>query len=349
MRLVKRRSHKVGAPPGTLVHVGERRVEETQIRVISYGPDNLDEREVEDLASYLNDATGVTWIAVTGLHDVEKVRRAGECLGLHPLVLEDILDTGHRPKVEEFDDYLFCIARGFEVSRGRLSSQQVSLVLRPPLVISFEETTSPLFDAVLARLRGGLGRMRGAGADYLVYALLDSIVDGYFVALEEIGDQTEEIEKAVVEEPGPDVLRDVHRLRSEIAHIRHATGPMREVLGHLSRGESAFIADEWEMFLRDVYDHVIQAAETTESLRDLLIGMLDTYLSSASNRMNEVMKVLTVIATIFIPATFVAGVYGMNFDWMPELHYRWGYPAALGVMFAMAAGMVVYFWRKKWL
>lgn len=349
MRLVKRRSDKVGAPPGTLVHVGERRVEETQIRVISYGPDHLEERGADDLRECAGASEGVTWIAITGLHDVEKVQEVGEYLGLHPLVLEDILDTGHRPKVEEFDDYLFCVARAFDVDEGRLTSQQVSLILRSPLVISFEETASPLFDAVLTRLRAGLGRMRGAGADYLLYALLDSIVDAYFTTLEEIGDQTEDIEEAVVEDPSPDVLRDIHRLRSEVASIRRAMGPMREMLGWFGRGDSTFISAEWEMFLRDVYDHVIQAAEVTDSLRELLIGMLDIYLSSTSNRMNEVMKVLTIIATVFIPVTFVAGVYGMNFEWMPELHYRWGYPAALGVMFVMAVGMVAYFRRKKWL
>jgi magnesium transporter len=349
MRFVKRRSEKVGAPPGTLVHVGERRAERTQVQVICYDRDRVDEVEGADPSECAISDEGVTWLSVTGVHDVEAVRAVGERFDLHPLVLEDILDTGHRPKVDDLDDALFCVTRVFESRDGEIASQQVSLILRPPLLISFEEAPGPLFDRVRERLHAGLGRMRGAGADYLLYALLDSIVDSYFSALEQIGGRTEVLEQQVVEDPGPEVLREIHRLRSEIAMIRRAVGPMREVLGRLGRGDSALIGEEWEMFLRDVYDHVIQVAETTDSLREVLIGMLDTYLSSTSNRMNEVMKVLTIIATIFIPATFVAGVYGMNFDWMPELHTRWGYPAALSVMLAIAVGMLIYFRRKDWL
>lgn len=349
MRFVKRRSEKAGAPPGTLVHVGERLAESTQIRVTRYDRDRVDEVEVAAPSECAVAEEGVTWVAVTGLHDVDAVRAVGERFGLHPLVLEDILDTGHRPKVDDLDDALFCVTRVFESRDDEIASQQVSLILRPPLLLSFEEAPGSLFDRVRERLRAGLGRMRGAGADYLLYALLDSIVDSYFAALEQIGGRTEVLEQQVVEDPGPEVLREIHRLRSEVAMIRRAAGPMREVLGRLGRGDSALIAEEWEMFLRDVYDHVTQIAETIESLRDVLIGMLDTYLSSTSNRMNEVMKVLTIIATIFIPATFVAGVYGMNFDWMPELHVRWGYPAALSVMLAIAVGMLIYFWRKDWL
>ncbi|MGI5817555.1 MAG: magnesium/cobalt transporter CorA [Armatimonadota bacterium] len=349
MRPVRRRSEKAGAPPGTLVHVGEHHAEPTRIHVTVYDRDQLDEHELTDPGKCSAAPERVTWVSVTGLREVETVRTVGECFGLHPLVLEDLLDTGHRPKIDEFDEYLFCICRVFDPAGDGLSSRQVSLVLRPPVLLSFEEVPGPLFDPVRERLRTGFGQMREAGADYLLYALLDSIVDSYFGALESIGARIEDIEEAVIEQPEPKTLRTIHRLRSEVASIRHAVGPMREVIGHLGRGRSSLMSSRWEVFLRDVYDHVIQVAETTESLRDALIGMLDIYLSSASNRMNEVMKVLTMIATIFIPATFVAGVYGMNFEWMPELRYRWGYPAALGVMLAIAVGMLVYFRRKRWL
>ena len=349
MRLVKRRSQTAGAPPGTLVHVGERRAERTRISVTCYDEEGVDEQEVADPDEITVSESGVTWISVTGLHDVDTIRKLGEKFELHPLVLEDILDAGHRPKVEDLDDYLLCIARAFGLEDGHISSEQISLILRPPLVISFQEATTALFDPVRARMHAGLGRIRTAGADYLLYALLDSVVDSYFAALEQIGDKTERIEQEVVAEPEPDVLREIHRTRSEVSRVRRAIGPMREMLSRLARGDSELIAHEWELFLRDVHDHVIQVAETADSLREVLIGMLDTYLSSASNRMNEVMKVLTIIATIFIPATFVAGVYGMNFDWMPELHFWWAYPATLGLMFLMGAGMVVFFWRKGWL
>jgi len=331
------------------VHVGERRVENTRIRVLSYGPDHIDEREVTDANECVVAGEGITWVAVSGLHDVDAVRAVGECFGLHPLVLEDILDTSQRPKVEIVDEYLVCIARAFSVEETSIEHQQVTLVLRPPFVISFEECAEPLFDPVRARIEAGLGRVRGAGPDYLLYALLDAVVDSPFIALEQIGDETELVEEAVVGEPGPETLREIHRLRSEVALIRHAVGPMREAVGRLGRGASPLIGEDLELFLRDVHDHVIQVAETTEGLRDTLVGMLDTYLSSASNRMNEVMKVLTMIATIFIPATFVAGVYRMNFDEMPGLHAAWGYPVTLGVMLAFALGMLVYFRRKRWL
>lgn len=349
MHKARRPSEKAGAPPGTLVHVGERHPEATRIHVTSYDRDQLRETELTDPSGCGGAPEGVTWVRVTGLRDVEAVRAVGECYGLHPLVLEDLLDTGHRPKIDEFDEYLFCICRIFDPADEGLSSRQVSLVLRPPVLLSFEEEAGPLFEPVRERLRAGFGQMREAGADYLLYALLDSIVDSYFGALESIGQRIESVEEAVIEHPEPETLHQIHRLRSEVASIRHTIGPMREVVGHLGWARSSLMSSRWDVFLRDVYDHVIQVAETTESLRDALIGMMDIYLSSASNRMNEVMKILTMIATIFMPATFVAGVYGMNFEWMPELQYRWAYPASLGVMLAIAIGMLIYFRRKRWL
>lgn len=349
MRLVKRRSSQAGAPPGTLVHLGERRVERARIRVLSYGPDFTEEREVANAADCVTGARGITWVAISGLHDVDVVRTVGECFDLHPLVLEDILDTGQRPKVEIFDDHLVCIVRSFSAGRDRVDLQQVSLVLRPPFVISFEEAAGELFDPLRDRIRAGRGRIRATGADYLLYALLDTIVDSCFSVLEEIAEQTEMLEDAILEDPGPVTLEAIHRLRSDLALIRRGAGPMRDAIGLLGRGESNLIGRELELFLRDVHDHVIQVTEIAESLREVLIGMLDIYVSGVSNRLNEVMKVLTMIATIFMPATFVAGVYGMNFEHMPELQQPWGYPAALGVMLAIGLGMLAFFRRKGWI
>ena len=349
MRFAKRRQAHTGAPPGTLVHVGSRRVERARVRVVSYGPDFVEEREVADPADCIANARGVTWVAVSGLHEVDAVRTVGECFGLHPLVLEDVLDTGQRPKVEIFEDYIVCIARSFEPDEDGATPQQVSLVLKPPFVLSFEESAGSLFNPIRGRIESGLGRIRASGPDYLLYALLDSVVDSWFTSLDHIAEQTEELEQAVVSEPSGETLRLLRHLRTEVADIRRAAGPMREAAGLLWRGELEFINPDLELYLRDVYDHVIHVEELTEDLRDILMGMLDIYLSGISNRMNEIMKVLTMIATIFIPATFVAGVYGMNFDYMPELRQPWGYPVALGIMLAIGVGMLLYFRRKGWI
>ena len=248
-----------------------------------------------------------------------------------------------------FEDYIVCIARSFAPDEEGATPQQVSLVLKPPFVISFEECAGGLFDPLRARIESGLGRIRNSGPDYLLYALLDSVVDSWFTSLDHITEQTEELEQAVVAEPDGETLRLIHHLRSEVADIRRAAGPMREAAGLLWRGEIEFISPDLELYLRDVYDHVIHVEELTEDLRDILMGMLDIYLSGISNRMNEIMKVLTMIATIFIPATFVASMYGMNFEHMPGLHHPWGYPAALGVMLSIAIGMLAYFRRKDWI
>ncbi|MFW6189101.1 MAG: magnesium/cobalt transporter CorA [Planctomycetota bacterium] len=354
MRLARKRAAKdAGLPPGTPVYVGERKVEKVRVSVTDYDADHCEQREVEGVEEVLpcRETATVTWINVDGLHDVELIEKLGEAFGLHPLVREDIVNTGQRPKLEEYENCLYVTVRMFTRWDGEfgLEGEQVSLVLGPGFVISFQERAGDVFDPVRERIRTGRGRVRQGGADYLFYALLDAVVDGYFVTCEQLGEHLEAMEEELLSDPRPQSAARIHRLKRQVIFLRKSIWPLREVLGGLTRGEAAMIEEETELFLRDAYDHAIQVMDTIESSRDILSGLLDIYLSSISNRMNEVMKVLTIIATIFIPVTFIAGVYGMNFDHMPELHWRWSYPVVLLIMAAMAAGMLVYFRRKDWI
>ncbi len=349
-RLVKPTAKEVGAPPGTLVHVGERKTDRTRIRVLDYDEEGYREEEVEtpaDCAPFAEHAT-VTWVDVEGLHEVERLRELGDVFGLHPLVLEDVLDTGQRPKMEDYDGYVYIVARVFTYADG-LEAEQVGIIILPHMVITFREGGHDVFEPVRARIRGAKGRMRSLGVDFLAYALLDAVVDSYFTVLEAMGDKIEEVEEELLRDPSQSNLHGIHALKREAAVLRKSVWPLRDVMnGLMSRG-AEWLAPSNAFYIRDLYDHTIGVAETIETYRDLLAGMLDIYLSSVSNRMNEVMKVLTVIATVFIPLTFLAGVYGMNFKFMPELQSPWGYPAVWAVMLAAAGAMLHYFWRKKWL
>jgi len=351
--LGRKRSSKVGLPPGTLVHVGERKTEEVRIRVVRYESQRaelLEPKDVKECRSLRVEGL-TTWIDVQGVHRVEVVEDLGECFNLHGLLLEDVLDTNQRPKLEDYEGHTYLVLRALKYN-GELSSvvsEQVSLVLSQGLVISFQEGDEDIFSAVRERLVAGRGRIRQMGADYLLYCLVDNVVDRYFFLLERLGEEIEALEEKVLSLPGPETAREVHRLRRELLLVRKAIWPLREVLGGLLRGESGLVGDSVRPFLRDVYDHTIEIIDTLETFRDMAAGMLDVYLSSVSNRLNEVMKFLTMISTIFIPLTFIAGVYGMNFKLMPELEWPWGYPAALGLMGCVGACMVWYFRKKGWL
>jgi magnesium transporter len=352
-RFMKRVSKKPGLQPGTLVHVGEKKVEKVRIRLIDYDEANLEERELEnvnDCIPYENKPT-VTWINIDGLHEVDMIEKIGENVGVHPLVLEDIVHTVQRPKMEEFDDYIFIVARmlSYDEKEAQLESEQFSLILGRNYVITFQERVGDVFEPVRDRLRKGKGRIRKRSSDYLAYALMDAIVDNYFVVLEKLGEKFESIEEDIVTNPSPEILHMIYVLKREFISFRKSIWPLRELLGGLERGESSLIEEKTTLFLRDVYDHTIQVIDTVETLRDMVSSMMDIYLSSVSNRMNEVMKVLTIIATIFIPITFIAGVYGMNFKHMPELETTWGYPMVWLVMIAIGVVMLVYFRRKRWL
>jgi magnesium transporter len=352
-RLIPRRSQKAGLPPGTIIHVGEKRQEPVKLSVINYDSTNFQEGPVNTIeeAFSFKDEASVTWLNIDGVHKPEIIEQVGTHFGLHPLVLEDIANTGQRPKMEDFDDYIYVVLKmlRFDAKENETKAEQVSIILGRDFVISFQEREGDVFDTVRERLRNNKGRIRKMGADYLTYALIDAIVDHYFVILENLGETMEDIEDKLVTNPSRETLRTIHDLKREMIFLRKSVWPLREVISRLERSESALINKSTCVYLRDVYDHTIQVMDAVETFRDMLSGMLDIYLSSVSNRMNEVMKVLTVIATIFIPLTFLAGIYGMNFRYMPELEQAWSYPVVLTVMFIIAIMMVFYFRRKKWI
>jgi len=347
------RAKKTGLPPGTLIHVGEKRAEKVKITVIDYDESRLEEKAVERIEECypFKDKPTVTWINVDGIHDVDVIEKLGSNYAIHPLLLEDILNTEQRPKIEDFDDYLFLVLKmlSFDDEHSEIKIEQVSLVLGPNYVISFQERIGDVFDPVRERIRNAKGRIRKMGADYLAYALLDSIVDSYFLILEKIGDKIEGLEEDLISNPDTKTLKTIHILKREMISLRRSIWPLREVISGISRKESSLIKETTGIFLRDVYDHTVQVIDTIENFRDMVSGMLDIYLSSLSNRMNEVMKVLTIFASIFIPLTFVAGIYGMNFAYMPELGWKWGYFGVLAVMACIGIAMLVYFKRKHWL
>ena len=352
-KAVRRHSKKAGLPPGTLVYVGEKKVESVGITVIDYDEQQVTEKRVgtvEECFPFKQTPT-VTWVNIDGLHEVQVIEKLGKMFDLHPLILEDVLSTGQRPKFEDYENCAFVVLRMLSYSdeEGMVESEQVSLVLGSNFVFSFQERVGDVFESVRDRIRNSKGRIRKLGADYLAYALIDAIVDSYFGILEKVGDKIEALEDELISDPDDGTLRQIYALKREMISLRRSIWPLRELVNGIQRSDSNLVGESTNVYLRDVYDHTVQIIDTIESLRDIVSGMLDTYLSSISNRMNAVMKVLTIIATIFIPLTFVAGIYGMNFDWMPELHWRWGYPAVWLVMLAITALMVKYFRRKKWL
>ncbi|MFA7243252.1 MAG: magnesium/cobalt transporter CorA [Sulfuricellaceae bacterium] len=350
---LKARSRKAGLSPGTLVHIGEKKTDSVKAVMLDYDERNCSETALTQLDQCVVccGKPSVTWVDIEGVHDIQALENIGRRFGLHPLVMEDILNTDQRPKMEDYGDYLYIVLRmltnGNDV--GEIASEQVSLILGENFVLSLQEgAEGDVFDPVRARIRGGKGQIRKLGADYLAYALIDAVVDNYFIILEKTGERIEFLEESLIGDPGPDTLQLLHHLKREMIYLRKSVWPLREVVSAMQRRDSALIRESTGYYLRDVYDHTIQVIDTIETFRDMLSGMLDIYLSSVSNRMNAVMKVLTVIATIFMPLTWVAGIYGMNFKHMPELEWQWGYPAVWLAMLAIAAGMIVYFKKKKW-
>ncbi|UCC11327.1 MAG: magnesium/cobalt transporter CorA [candidate division WOR-3 bacterium] len=352
-RLTKRRSHKRGLAPGSLVFIGDKATEITQMTVIDYNEETFQEQKldtVEKCQPFKKKPT-VTWLNIDGLSNVEVIRKVGETFDLHPLILEDIVNTTQRPKFEDVDKYAFVVLKmlTFDEEKNRIGIEQVSLVLGDNFVISFQERVGDVFEAVRDRIRQGKGRIRKAGSDYLLHALIDAVVDNYFIILEKVGDKIEELEETIVTDPKPEAMRTIHALKREMIFLRKSVWPLREVINNMVRSESALIQDSTHIYLRDVYDHTIHVIDGVETFRDMLSGLHDTYLSGISNRMNEIMKVLTIFASIFIPLTFIAGIYGMNFNYMPELGWRWAYFGVWGLFVAVAVLMILYFKRKKWL
>lgn len=350
----KRRSVKAGMPPGSMVYIGEEQGKQPCITLIDYTESEIRERQGGDIGDFLpfTDDPTTTWLNVDGLEQTQVIARFGEYLELHPLLLEDLVNTQQRPKIEDYGDYLFIVLKMLEYDEAHrtVRTEQVSLVLGAHYVVSFQEGISgDVFDPVRNHLRNGLGRLRKAGADYLAYSLMDAIVDNYFTILEKMDDEIEDIEEELVSDPSPETLQAIHRLKREMIMLRRSVWPLREAIHVLERSESPLIQQSTNLYLRDVYDHTIEVIDTIETMRDILSGMVDIYLSGIGNRMNEIMKVLTIFGAIFIPLTFLAGVYGMNFHFMPELGWRWGYGGFWIIALLIAGWLLLYFRRKKWL
>ncbi len=348
----------LGQPPGSPVYIGDRKATDSSLSVIGYDPVGSWTKtaaNVSELISYRNPG-GITWINVNGLKDIAVITQLAEAFGIHPLTVEDILNTEHRPKLEEFDEYLFITFKALDWKEAGQAQggespveyEQISLILTKDSVITFQEYSGDGFDPIRRRIDANVSRIRKMGPDYLAYCIVDTIVDAYFNVLDKLGTVLEDFEAQATEKSGQSFMRSLQDIKQEILRMRRTLWPLRESVSALLRLESELITPELTPFLKDLHDNAVQAVETMESYREISAGILDVNLSSISNRMNEVMKVLTIISTIFIPLSFVAGVFGMNFRYMPELDLVWAYPAALGLMALIALIMILFFKKKHW-
>lgn len=351
-RLFKQLTNWIGQPPGSLKPASHGKSVEPRIAVLEYSPQDFAEEAdiaIEEALASLG-AEGVSWINIDQV-DVSTLHFLGERLGIHPLVLEDILHLGQRPKLDDHGEYIHAVVRMLysDSLSGELVSEQVSIVFGEGYLITFQERRGDVFEHIRERIRAGEGRVRSMGADYLAYALLDAIVDGYFELVDSIDEQVDDIDGRLLAEADPDIIREIHDLKRKLILLRKQVWPVREVINSFIRSEgNPMVSSDTRLYLRDVYEHIIQVTEMVDSFREVVSSLHDVYLSVAGNRMNEVMKVLTIFASIFIPLTFVAGIYGMNFEYMPELSWRGGYFAALGLMLLIALGMLLLFKRKRW-
>ncbi len=352
-KMMRNRSKTIGQPAGTLIHIGEQKTDFSAISVFGYDEEREFHMSVENFAecAVWKDKQRVLWINIDGLHDVSVVEAAGKLFGIHPLTLEDILQTGQRPKIEDFESYLFLVLRTLEVEQetGNAVEEQLSVVIGSNYVLTFQEKPGDMFDTVRERIKSSGTALRKRGADYLAYTLIDAVVDNYFGVLEQLEERIELLDQELFTTSGKETFQSIYALKKEVILLRKSVWPLREIINSISRDHYKVIDDEatWRFF-RDVYDNVILIIETIETYRDIVIGMYDTWLAIVNNRMNEIMKVLTTIATIFMPLSFLAGVYGMNFRFMPGLEWQWGFYALLGVMVLIFMGMMVYFRTRKW-
>lgn len=349
-----KKKSKLGLAPGSAVFTGEQKMEQVECQMLQYNQESVQEVSFDfrqDIAGFSTKFDGITWLNIDGLHDVQFIEQLCEQIGVHRLSLEDILSIGQRPKVDEHNEYLYLVLKMFmyHQSTTNIEHEQISFILKGKLLISFQERKGDVFDHVRKRIFEGKGRIRQRKADYLLYALVDSIVDYYFVILENLGETLEDVEIELLENPSEKSLSRVHAIRKELLHLRRSVYPLRELVSKLEKLPADIIEAENIMYIRDLYDHTIQIIESVEVFRDMTSGMIDLYMNSLSNRMNNVMKVLTIIATIFIPLTFIAGIYGMNFEYMPELGWKYGYFGIMTIMLVLALGMLAYFKKKKWM
>jgi magnesium transporter len=347
-------SGKVGLPPGSLVHVGDILETATRITMIDYSKDVLVEHQIQSIDEILEykDSDTVTWVIIEGLSNVEIVEQIGTMFGIHQLVLEDILNTHQRPKYEEYEDYLYIVLKSIEPRNEdfNVAYEQISLVVLKNIVITFKEKSDNLFRPIIQRIKTSKGRFRSLGTDYLAYVILDTIIDQYFILVDSLDDTITMLEdRLLISDPSQEILHKIQKLKREIINIRRHVSPIRELMAGMLRSESELIHEKTHIFLKDVSDHAIRVVESIELYRDILSGLLDIYISSLSNKMNEVMKVLTVFASIFIPLTFLTGIYGMNFEYMPELKWKWAYPVLWAAFVTIPVVLLIYFKKKKWL
>jgi magnesium transporter len=347
------RKKEPGTSPGSLVLTGPKRASKIEMQIFRFSPSGLEENLAPSREEVMQrGAESVNlWFNIDGLHDTDLIQQIGSTYGIHPLNLEDILDTNSRPKFDDMEQYLFLSFKMLTLgSNGkRLQQEQISVVLGGTWLLSFQEVPGDSFNPVRERLRSGKGRMRKMGPDYLAYSLIDATVDYYFEVVEDIGSKIDAIDKQVLDSPTPTLLKQLHSLKNDLVKIRKAIWPLRDVINNLQRADSPLVRQETEVFLRDLHDHIIQLIETVETYRDLVSGLFDIYLSSQSNKTNDIIKVLTIITSIFVPLTFIVGVYGMNFQYLPELTWHFGYHGVWGVMIGIALGMVGYFRRRGWI
>jgi magnesium transporter len=347
------RTGRPSAIPGTVEYVGKEREVPVKIHILDYNETDFTEKNLTTIAESLpfRESPSVTWLNITGVHDESIIHETGEIFKIHPLVLEDIANTTQRPKVEDHDSFIFVVIKmaysNFE--SGEIVLEQLSLLVGKDFVISLQEKEGDILEGLRERIRNSKGRIRRLGSDYLMYGIIDAVVDHYFSVLEHIGEEIEGLEQQLMLSANQELLTRIYSLKQELVYLRRSIWPMREVVSTLQRTEHELISKDTFVYFRDVYDHTVQVVETVETFRDMSSGMLDLYLSTVSNKMNEVMKVLTIFAAIFIPLTFIAGVYGMNFEFMPELKWKLAYPVWWIVTIALVIGMLIYFRRRKWL
>ncbi len=350
-RVFQRKSKKSGLPPGTPTYVGEKKPTDTRITIIEYDEENLREKEAKTIEDCLEakESSMVTWIRIIGLKQIQLLEDLGKKFNIHPLVVEDILNTTQRPKIEDYNDYLFMVVKNVDFNADDMESNQVSIILGPNFVISVQEQQEVILQPIMNSIRNNRGIIRRMKNDFLAYAILDAVLDNYFAIIEKLSDRIELVEDELISNPVQDTLHEIYHLKQNLIVLRKSIWPFREILSRMERSHFKLIDDKLIIYIRDIYDHSIQVMETVETYRDMLSGMLDIYLSSVSNRMNEVMKVLTIIATIFIPLTLIAGIYGMNFRFMPELDIPIAYPLVWLSMIIVGLVLVMFFKRKRWI
>ncbi len=348
-----KRISKKGLAPGTLIFTGQKKMAEVDLTLILYNEQTYEEKSIKSSAEFIELATnfdGVVWLNVDGLHDEKTIEDVCSFADIHRLTIEDLISVDQRPKIDEHTEYLHMVLRMLTMDPDEtIDYEQLSFILKGNLLITFQEKTGDVFHSVRERIKSESGLIRKKGSDYLLYALIDTVIDHYFVILESLGEKIDDLEVTLLEHPDKTTLNKLHIFRREMLTLRRSVYPLREVISRFEKLENPIIHEDTKIFIRDLYDHTIRVIETIEVLRDMASGLLDLYMNSVSNKMNEVMKVLTIMASIFIPLTFIAGIYGMNFEHMPELHYKYGYFAVWVIMVVLVIGMLIYFKRKKWL